>query len=242
MFKKFVAALLVVAASLTFQMVSVAAGSANKFEDLKNPHNGFFYIITKPVEVNIKQQMERAYNLIIEGKDYDMAIAVLNEVIKLNPENSEAYILRGMAHTELKEYDKADKEYLSAVKLESENPTFYYYRAINRLYQGYANRNGRSIVSIGADNRGIWADSYDIWAVRDFKKAIELAPYYVDAIVGLGDCYCSIAEKNNNETEKRYAYRSAIGEYNKILVLFPDHNIVLTKKEDAQRAMEKIEK
>lgn len=239
MLKKFAMALLIGASCLTFQMNPVAA---EEFEDLKNPHSGFFYIITKPVDVNIKQQMERAYNLIMEGKDYDMAVAVLDEVIKLDPENSEAYMLRGLARTELKEYDKADKNYEAAIKIEPNNPTFYYYRAMSRLYQGYDEKINDQNLSIGADNQYVWVYQYDRLALQHFKKAVALAPYYVDAIVGLGDCYCSIAEKNNNNAEKRrYVYRTAIGEYNKILVLFPNHQIVLTKKADAQQAMGNIE-
>ena len=226
------------ASCLTFQM---NPASAEGFDELKNPHTGFFYIITKPVDVNIKQQMETAYNLIMEGKDYDMAIAVLDEVIKLDPENSEAYILRGMARTELKEYDKADNNYASAIKIEPDNPTFYYYRALNQLYKGYVNRSNSIWMGIGSDNQGMYVYSCDKLALEYFQKAIKLAPYYVDAIVGLGDTYCRIAEYDNNEKKKRaYAYRTAIGEYNKILVLFPNHQVVLSKKADAQEAMEKV--
>ena len=242
MLKKIAIALLMGASCLTFQM---NPASAEGFDELKNPHSGFFYIITKPVDVNIKQQMERAYNLIMEGKDYDMAIAVLDEVIKLDPENSEAYMLRGLARTELKEYNKADNNYEAAIKIEPANPTFYYYRALNRLYQGYSDRSDGRWIRIGADNQEVYVCICDRLALEYFKKAIELAPYYVDAIVSLGDTYCRIASResyNNGNGRRAYTYRTAIGEYNKILVLFPNHNVVLSKKADAQEAMEKVGK
>ena len=241
MFKKIAIALLMGASCLTWNMNPISAAPATGLDDLKNPHSGFFYIITKPVDVNIQQQMERAYNLIIEGKDYDMAIAVLDEVIKLDSENSEAYILRGMARTELKEYVKADNDYASALKIEPKNPTFYYYRAMNQLYKGYNRKTYGQYFRIGADNKSVWAYESDRLAVQYFKKAIEIEPYYIDAIVGLGDCYCSIAENSGqNDNDRIYTYRTAIGEYNKVLVLFPNHNVVLTKKADAQEAMEKV--
>ena len=151
-------------------------------------------------------------------------------------------MLRGLARTELKEYDKADSNYEAAIKIEPENPTFYYYRALSQFYRGYNIKSLNTNVQIGTDNKWIRANSYNIRAVKYLKKAIELAPYYVDAIVGLGDTYCAIADKNGNAGEKRYAYRSAIGEYNKILVLFPNHQVVLSKKADAQEAMEKVGK
>ena len=243
MLKRIAIALLFGASCLTFQMNPVSAEGTEEFEDLKNPHSGFFYIITKPVDVNIKQQMERAYNLIVEGKDYDMAIAVLDEVVKLDPENSEAYILRGMARTELKEYVKADNDYASAIKLEPENPTFFYYRAMNQLYKGYSGKNYGQYSKIGEDLRNVRTYECDRLAVKYFKQAIKFESYYIDAIVGLGDCYCSIAENSGqNKNDAIYTYRAAIGEYNKILVLFPNHSVVLNKKADAQKLMENLSK
>ncbi len=181
------------------------------FEQLGKPHNQYFYLCTRTVKVDLLKQMDKAHNLIVTGQDLGLAKAILDEVIKLDGQISEAYLLRALCLTELNKFRDAEEDYKQALMLEPENPTFYYYRGLNNLHW--------------YKSRGWSEDRAD--AINQFGKALEIVPYYLDARVGVGDVYMA-----SNEYEK------AIEQYNKVLALFPEHGTVLAKKTDAQRIIE----
>jgi len=85
----------------------------------------------------------RGYSYINKG-DYDKAIADLNQAIRLDPKNVDAYINRGIAYLNLGnavpwgevelhkivEYEKAIADFTQAIKLDPKNARIYYYRAV----------------------------------------------------------------------------------------------------------------
>ena len=181
---------------------------------LQQSHGAFFYLCKKSVNIDTQEKKEQARQLIITGQDFQMAEALLNKVLELDSKDSEAYVLRALLYTDAKKYDNADDDYMGALRLEPENPTFYYLRAMNKLYDWqnapYYNSNK--------------------YAKRYFTKALQIEPNYIDAIVGMGDCaYC---ERD---------YKNAIDWYNKVLVILPNHDIVLAKKADAEAELKKIQ-
>jgi tetratricopeptide (TPR) repeat protein len=53
------------------------------------------------------------------------AITSFTQAIEVNPENTDAYMQRGRANKELKEYDKAIQDYTTALDLDPEEEAAY---------------------------------------------------------------------------------------------------------------------
>ncbi len=184
----------------------------NRQSDLRQPHGHIFYIAKKVVDVNIFEDMQKARYLTVTGEDYGLAKALLDKVIGVNDKVSEAYLLRALCLTDMGKFYDAEKDYKAALMLEPDNPSFYYFRGVSYLKWG-GTRNGYG----------------DYGSARNqFQKALEIEPLYIDAIVGVGDSY--FAGKN---------YTQAIEQYDKVLAVFPQHDVVLAKKDDARYAMQK---
>ena len=210
--------------------------SQQDIERLSQPHQRLFYLVSATVDFNIAEQIKRAYNLMENDRDYPMAIAVLDKVIELDGKNAEACLLRGIAKTrqavagehDVRDYNRADEDYKAALLIEPDNPTFFFYRGENYRLAGHYQR------------------------CRDtYKLALELAPNYLDAMVGIGDAYFDEAESQMNRWHKNgyqgdgwhydelavRNYERAINEYNKALVLVPEHGVIVAKKELAQEKL-----
>lgn len=116
--------------------------------------------------------------------------------------------------------------------IEPDNPTFFFYRGENRRLVDKSYSRSREM----------------------YKKALELAPNYLDAMVGVGDAYYDEGESyfqkcKENETYRRLygydenaitSYTKAIEEYNKVLVMVPAHGTVTAKKEMAQERLKEV--
>lgn len=215
-------------------LLSAASLSQQEESQLRQPHGRLFYLYAKTVNVNTQESLLKAKGLIDQGQDYPLALAILNQVIAVDKTSSEAFLLRALCHTEMSKFDEAEEDYLNALRLEPENPTFYRYRGESFLrWQDYAEAKG---INYGWDgmkpNRLYHAE-------RMYKKALEIAPYYLDGIVGLGDTYARMGKWGKKKFARNLPkaaafYEQAIGEYNKVLALFPEHGPVIAKKQDAQ--------
>ena len=220
--------------------LSAAVLSQHDSQQLQQPHGRLFYLYSKNVSIDTHSKLLKARELIDSGDDYPLAIAILNQVIVVSPENSEAYLLRAIAYTGTEKFDEAEEDYKNALRLEPENPTFYKYRGQSfLLWQDYAEQKG---IDYGWDglkpNRLAHAE-------RMYKKALEIEPYYIDGIVGLGDTYARMGKWGKkkfvrNPPKAIAFYEQAIAEYNKVLALFPGHGPVIAKKQDAQGEIEAI--
>ncbi|WP_196527927.1 tetratricopeptide repeat-containing serine protease family protein [Nostoc commune] len=87
------------------------------------------------------------------SKNYQAAVADLNRVIKLNPDNANNYILRGNAYYFLKDNKAALADYNQAIKLEPDNAEGYYSRG--KIYKDLK------------DNKA---------ALADYNQAVKLEP------------------------------------------------------------------
>jgi Flp pilus assembly protein TadD len=208
----------------------VAAPTAQEAESLRQPHGRMFYLYNKRVNVNTEEHKVKARKLLIEGKDYPLALAELNLVLDLDKEDAEAFLLRGLVYTEMDKFSDADNDYREALRLEPKNPTFLYHRAYNFMLrysaEGYGNEYDR--------------------AKAEFKEALKIEPYYIDAIVGLGDLYYMAGQKDKARSYVRRSavkseFQLAIDQYNKVLVLFGENDILKAKKEMAEQEIRDME-
>jgi tetratricopeptide (TPR) repeat protein len=98
----------------------------------------------------------------LEDGNYEDAMKNLNKAIKLDENNSRAYILRGRAHFEMQRYEEASQDIENALKIDPNNAYAYYYRGILRAKE---NEPG---------------------AVLDFDEALKLDPKNADAFYRRG--------------------------------------------------------
>ena len=96
---------------------------------------------------------QHAYRSYQRG-DYDQAIHYYNEVLRLFPWDTSAYLYRGCMRAWKQEYDQAINDYTQAIALNPSFPKSYLYRG----------------------NSYLWEDEYD-QATEDFTQAIALTPH-----------------------------------------------------------------
>ena len=96
-------------------------------------------------------------------------IDYFSKAIRLNPELAEAYTGRGMAYSDLEDYNKAVADYTKAIEL---NPD---------IAQNYNNR-GWAYGKLGNYDR----------AVADYTRAIRIDPHYAGAFNNRGVAYYSL--------------------------------------------------
>lgn len=110
---------------------------------------------------------------------YQQIISNLNFKIKLNPENPENYVLKGIYKSALYEYDSAEILMNKAIDLNPDYAEAYLERGVLYLTK-YEIRN----------------------SISDFKKALKINPEYTDAIYNLG--YVYFQQKKYNQAKKYF--------------------------------------
>jgi tetratricopeptide (TPR) repeat protein len=68
-------------------------------------------------------------NIHVERRDFDAAIADYNQAIKLDPDDVEGYLHRGVAYTTMERHADAEKDFDRALALAPRSAKVYYYRA-----------------------------------------------------------------------------------------------------------------
>lgn len=214
--------------------VAEMAPYADNGGSLQQPHGRIFYLHRKVQNVNTEAHKAKAKQLIMEGQDYSLALAELNLVINLDQEDAEAFLLRGLAYTEMDKFEEAEADYKAALMLEPENPTFYYFRGQNFLLWP----SEGSWTSTNISGQYVEVPSKQMRALEMFQKALEIEPGYIDAIVGIGDaCYTISTLKRDNMWYKEIWLKKSLDQYNQVLVLFGDNDVLKAKKEIAEQAL-----
>lgn len=214
--------------------VAEMAPYADSGGSLQQPHGRIFYLYRKVQNVNTEAHKAKARQLIMEGQDYSLALAELNLVINMDKEDAEAFLLRGLAYTEMDKFKEAEDDYKAALMLEPENPTFYYYRGQNfLLWPSAGNTTGTQFLG-----QYEYAPSRQLKALEMFQKALKIEPGYIDAIVGIGDvCYTIATVKNRMSISREAWLKKSLDQYNQVLVLFGDNDIIKAKKEIAEQTL-----
>jgi tetratricopeptide (TPR) repeat protein len=103
--------------------------------------------------------------------EYDKSIAACNEALKIEPNCSAAYYVRGFAHRYMEEYELAILDFTRTVEIDPKYAAAYYGRAISFAYLGdYKN------------------------ALSDFDAAITIDPKYADAYLNRARVYYDMDE------------------------------------------------
>jgi tetratricopeptide (TPR) repeat protein len=159
---------------------------------------------------------------------YDDAIADLNQTLEISPGYAWALRERGYSYQEKKDYERALADYDSALQVEPRNNWTYAHR-------GYVlNNQGKYDEAIEQLNRALRLAPNDGWAlgkrgysylmkkhnrraIRDFTRAIENDPVYVD------DSDFSWAHACRAEAYQRAGERErAVEDFNRAIQLKPD--------------------
>jgi tetratricopeptide (TPR) repeat protein len=148
------------------------------------------------------EQLEQGRQLLREGKSRE-AVQALNTAIEADPDNADAFVTRGAAYFELKEYANAKLDYEQAIKLKPDFYRPYYNRALLKTSQGdiqgaltdyseairLAPDTARSAASDTYLNRGqlFFLQGQTQPALTDFDQAIRLNPRNALALYNRGN-------------------------------------------------------
>jgi superkiller protein 3 len=103
-----------------------------------------------------------------EAHYFPQAVTELKAALALDPHYTDAHNNLGVAYVELKDYDKAMKEFQASLADRT-------YRTPEKVHLNMGNMYA---------NQGVMSE-----AVRSFQKALEVNPKYLLAYLGLGDAY-----------------------------------------------------
>lgn len=136
----------------------------------------------------LSNQRLKAGNDFYNGGDLNSAISAYTQAIELNPANIEAYVYRGGAFGNLKEYKRAAADFTRAIQLDNKNSSAHYGLGAAYLYEKNYNA-----------------------AISEFTAAINLDTQNAKAYYGRGTCY-EILRRNSDaqkdyETARRLGYR-----------------------------------
>jgi tetratricopeptide (TPR) repeat protein len=132
---------------------------------------------------------------ILQGR-YDLAVGVLNQAVKINPDNQDAWYNLGLGNAALSQYFQAEDAFVKAIEKGPESLTlwFEYGKVLNKLekYED-AVKALRKVVEGEPQNAVAWyiignssvALSRTDDAIDAFKKALITKPQMSDALIGL---------------------------------------------------------
>jgi len=136
-----------------------------------------------------KESYEDLALIYIKNKEYNKAIKLCTNAVKIQLKNIKAYIVRGIAYNENNDHELAIKDFNEAINLDPKNPIAYINRGV--AYGTLANPNHELAIkdfneAINLDpknpiayiNRGVAyyvKGDYSL-AIEDYDKAIELDP------------------------------------------------------------------
>ncbi len=177
-----------------------------------------------PQELTAEEWFKKAQALSVDGKltDPQKAIEYLNNAILLEPNYVAAYLGRGLAYSDLGQYQRAIVDYDEAIRLTPDDPKAYFARALANDDLGQYQRaieDYSVAIRLKPDNqivyyfRGLVYAKFDQHklAINDFTESLRLSPDY-SSYFARGNSYFKL----NN-------YKLAIEDYNKAILLKIDY-------------------
>lgn len=219
--KVVIAIILVVAIAVVFLFLNdIRSNSPNQTQNN--------YTVTEtqamPQELTAEEWVEKAKALLVDGKftDPQKAIEYLNNAIKLDPNYAKSYQGRGIAYSDLGQYQRAIIDYDEAIRLDSYDHIAYFNRAA--AYDDLG-RYQRAIEDYNEAIRLKPDDSYAYFfrggayaGLGQHQQAIE---NYSEAIrLGLNDAISYSSRGKSHNAMKQY--EKAIADLNKAIQLDPN--------------------
>ncbi len=148
--------------------------------------------------------------------DCTAALADAERAIALNPKFVNAYFRRGLIYTELGNLDGALTNYSAAIELDSEHPNALIQRSWTYFRQHEYPRTKRDCRAVNAIDKFCFWANYLIGvvdslsglhhsAIKNFSRAIELAPNYVSARYHRGIVYHELGERTKAMADFEHA-------------------------------------
>lgn len=145
----------------------------------------------KAVELNNELKKVDGKNKKVD-RYFSMAIADLNRVLEIDPDDAKAYVDRGLVYMELGMYDEALKDFDRTIENNPEDAIAYNVRGMVYAMRGLSNlaiANFAKAIELDPNsweaynNRGLvyFENSYYSKAITDFIKALEINPDCIEA-------------------------------------------------------------
>jgi tetratricopeptide (TPR) repeat protein len=188
-------------------------------------------------------------------KKYEKALKDYDKAIELKPEMPEPYVGRGNVYWKYNWYYKAIRDYDRAIELNPRYALAYYNRGwVYNDLGGYqpAIRDGWSFDAFNykqpeikkawfsdrekdydkaVRDGGVYKDtSYHLKAIRDYDKAIEVNPKYVNAYMARANSYRILG-----------MYDKAIEDYNKVIELDPEYALAYNNRGISHEKMKRFQ-
>jgi tetratricopeptide (TPR) repeat protein len=165
-----------------------------------------------------------------EKREFDEAIKLFNQVVRLDPTYVEAYVSRGMAWNEKGEYDKAIKDFTAGMQVDPKFVPAYINRGISWIEKSEFDKAIKDLdAAVKLDpkddaalfQRGVaWSKKGDYdTALKDFNASIKLDDKYPPAYFYRGQAQFSKKE-----------YEKALKDYDQSLGLDPKDPAALNAK------------
>jgi tetratricopeptide (TPR) repeat protein len=183
----------------------------------------------------------------VAAKDYDRAIDIFNQALRLGPGDGHAFRRRGDAWLGKDDYDRALQDYDQAIHFDPKDHlafnnrgwTWYLKKDYDRAIQNYDESLRLFPTALTFRNRGhAWLDKkeYDK-AIQDYGKAIRLNPEDVHALNNRGLAWYH--KKEYGQAIKDYD--EAIRLDPKFVVVFINRGIAWSARKDYDKAIENYE-
>jgi len=164
--------------------------------------------------MNAKEYIERAKIKYFDEKNFDGAIADLNEAIRLEPDNDSAYHMRGIVYHGKNNFDTAIADFTKAIQLRPKDGFSYFERGLT-----YFDKENKAL------------------AISDFEMAVKLEPQYKNFREALED-FAKIDPQSKEFREAKAAeykkrsyelfnegnYDEAIANLNEVIRLEPNNH------------------
>ena len=156
----------------------------------KNKSNEAKKIYNDLLKIDRNPQILRLIGLIeFDEKNYDESLILLNESLKINPNNSECYSNRGVVNFKLKKIKEAISDYKKAIAIDKNNYNAFFnlgnlYKEIERFDDSIENFN--IAISINENHYTAYHNRAVVKrllfkfdeAIKDFNEALRINPKY----------------------------------------------------------------